>query len=242
MYSYEILPCGDSAVTVCFGNEVSEQIGFRVRTLNSALQPFLNKGITDLIPAFCSLTVCYNPLKISYSKLRRIIDRAVKCKQENETTKKTVHHVPVCYGGSYGPDLVDVAKLTNLSEREVISLHSGTDYLIYMIGFLPGFPYLGGMDNKLVVPRLETPRTLIPSGSVGIGGNQTGVYPMESPGGWRLIGKTPEILYSPDRTPPVYYAAGEYVRFYPVTESEYQAIANDIVNNIYKHQVTEGER
>ena len=134
-----------------------------------------------------------------------------------------VVEIPVFYGGSYGEDLKDVAAHAGLTEEEVIKLHSSVDYNIYMLGFLPGFPYLGGLDPKLFTPRLDNPRTKIPEGSVGIGGEQTGIYPLESPGGWRLIGRTPLKLYDPDREQPFLYQAGDYIRFVPITAEEYEA-------------------
>ena len=145
---------------------------------------------------------------------------------EESAGQETPHHVveiPVCYGGSYGEDLKDVAAHAGLTEEEVIKLHSSVDYNIYMLGFLPGFPYLGGLDPKLFTPRLDNPRTKIPEGSVGIGGEQTGIYPLESPGGWRLIGRTPLKLYDPDREQPFLYQAGDYIRFVPITAEEYEA-------------------
>ena len=133
--------------------------------------------------------------------------------------------IPVCYDGEFAPDMEDVCAHTGLQREQVIRLHTSRDYLIYMLGFLPGFPYLGGMDERIEAPRLETPRTLIPAGAVGIGGKQTGIYPLASPGGWRLIGRTPIKVYDPDREEPILYKSGDYIRFYPITEEEYKDIA-----------------
>lgn len=239
MNEYKILPCGDTAVTVCFGEEISEKIALKVRFLYDKMLFLLGRGVTDLIPAYSSLTVCYDPARISYVKICKTVSRVVSAGKAVAEGKKTVHCIPVCYGGVFGEDLSAVAEMHGLNEEEVISLHSGRDYLIYMIGFLPGFPYLGGMDNRIATPRLETPRTSIPVGSVGIGGAQTGIYPMASPGGWRLIGRTPEILYKADREPPVLYKPGEYIRFCPVTAAEYQSIAERVARGEYVHKVTE---
>ena len=131
--------------------------------------------------------------------------------------------IPVCYGGDYGPDLAFVAQHAGLSEREVIRRHTAPKYRIYMLGFLPGFPYLGGLDPALFTPRLQNPRTAIPAGSVGIGGQQTGIYPVASPGGWQLIGRTPLKLFDPDR--PLRYAAGDRIRFAAITPQQFETLA-----------------
>ncbi len=132
--------------------------------------------------------------------------------------------IPVCYGGSFGPDLSFVAEHGKITEEEVIRIHSSRDYRIYMLGFLPGFPYLGGMDERIFTPRLNSPRTRIPAGSVGIGGEQTGIYPMDSPGGWQLIGRTPYRLFKPEQVRKPLYEAGDSIRFVPINQEEYKEI------------------
>lgn len=145
-----------------------------------------------------------------------------------------VVHIPVCYGGEYGLDLETVAKHNGISVDEVINIHADTDYLIYMMGFTPGFPYLGGMSEKIATPRLEVPRRKIPVGSVGIAGAQTGVYSMETPGGWQLIGRTPVRLFDSSKQNPILLQAGNYVRFVRITEAEYQMIEAEIKQGIYQ--------
>jgi KipI family sensor histidine kinase inhibitor len=152
-----------------------------------------------------------------------------------------VTEIPVCYGGEYGPDLERIAAHAGLSTSEVIRIHSGRDYLIYMMGFLPGFCYLGGLDERIHTPRLSSPRLRIPAGSVGIGGSQTGIYPMDSPGGWQLMGMTPVKTYDPARETPILVEAGDYIRFVPVSEAEYFDIKAAVDAGTYQVRVRKGE-
>ena len=217
------LAAGDSSVSVEFGNEISPEINRQIRAFKIAVEKSGIPGIVETVPTFRSLMVTYDPSEISFEQLKKELSGI---SVEESAGQETPHHVveiPVCYGGSYGEDLKDVAAHAGLTEEEVIRLHSSVDYNIYMLGFLPGFPYLGGLDPKLFTPRLDNPRTRIPEGSVGIGGEQTGIYPLESPGGWRLIGRTPLKLYDPDREQPFLYQAGDYIRFVPITAEEYEA-------------------
>ncbi len=224
MSEFRILPAGDLALVVEFGNEISPSCNDKVRRLNQCFKRQDIPGIIETVPTYRSLLIYYDPLKLSYKKLCRYIKAFFGAGPETGAYHKKRIEIPVCYGGRYGEDLADVAQHVGMSEAEVISLHSGTDYLIYMMGFLPGFPYLGGMDGRLKTPRLPNPRTAIPAGSVGIGGEQTGVYPIASPGGWRLIGRTPLKLYDSGNEKPTLYQTGDYVRFQPVDETEYTRI------------------
>ncbi|MGN1095241.1 MAG: 5-oxoprolinase subunit PxpB [Eubacteriales bacterium] len=233
----KILICGDSALTVKLGDKISPETGRAVRALFSALSKKKADGITDFIPAFCSLTVIYDPARLSYKKLCALINDALKSTDGKREEQKKIYKIPVCYGGELGPDLHDVARLTGLSEQEVVRRHSTPDYMIYMLGFLPGFAYLGGLDRSIEVPRLDSPRTCIPQGSVGIGGSQTGIYPLDSPGGWRLIGRTPLLPYDAGREKPVLYEAGDYIRFVPITAAEYAKISEEVQKGVYSPEI-----
>lgn len=239
MKEYRFLKNGDKAITMELGNAIDEKINRRVTAVCNGVLQQKAAGIVDVIPTFRSVTVCYEPEKIQTWKVKWLLKRAYrKCGKAQEEHKRIVC-IPVCYGGEYGPDLSDVAAFHGLSEQAVIEAHSGRDYLIYMLGFLPGFPYLGGMDERLVTPRLDSPRVRIEPGSVGIGGQQTGIYPMASPGGWRLIGRTPIPLYDPQREDSVPYEAGDYIRFVPITPEQYEQIAAQIKEGTYHLSIEE---
>ena len=212
------LPAGDDALVVEFGREVDEAVNQRVHDMARWLETRSIPGVTEVLPTFRSLMVFYAPEKISYSALVRKLRRYRPAEKSGELAEKTVLQVPCCYDG---PDLDGMTALTGLSREEIIAIHSGVDYKIYMMGFLPGFVYLGGLDKRICVPRLETPRTRIEPGSVGIGGSQTGVYPVASPGGWRVLGRTYLKFYDPHRAEPILCRAGQYIRFVPISSEEY---------------------
>jgi KipI family sensor histidine kinase inhibitor len=238
MSEIRILPAGDLALIVEFGNEISTECNNRVMQLYRNIKKDKVNGIAETVPAFRSLLIYYDPLKITYKKLCRYIKSASKEEEAAKEKVKRVIEIPVCYGGSYGEDLADVAIHAGMSEVQVIRLHSGTDYLIYMLGFIPGFPYLGGLDKRLETPRLPNPRTSIPAGSVGIGGEQTGVYPIASPGGWRLIGRTPLKLYDSNRKNPILYQAGDYIHFKPIDEEEFKQMEEQVRTGEYQCRIT----
>ncbi|MGN1022086.1 MAG: 5-oxoprolinase subunit PxpB [Lachnospiraceae bacterium] len=237
-----ICPEGDRALLVDFGNVIDEKTNRKVERLAGLLKERTFSGIRELMPAFSSLLVLYHPEVTTYRTLKEQVETLLpKLSQDAKEGPKSrrIHHIPCCYGGAFGEDLPSMEELTGLTAKEIIQIHTKDAYRIYMLGFLPGFVYLGGLDSRIQAPRLATPRTKIPAGSVGIGGAQTGVYPIASPGGWRLIGRTPVRLYDPDRAEPILCRAGEYLRFEPVTEEEYHAIAKDVEQGTYQEEVTE---
>ncbi|WP_046174755.1 5-oxoprolinase subunit PxpB [Domibacillus indicus] len=227
-----IKPLGESAVTVQFGTEINSFINKKVKALATKLQNDSFSGFIECTPAFSSVTVFFDPFvvkqaygekeKTSFQIVRAILERMLKTFVEEKESTPQIVEIPVCYGGDFGPDLDFVAEHNGLSADEVIRLHASAQYPVYMIGFAPGFPYLGGLSEKINAPRRPSPRTSIPAGSVGIAGSQTGVYPISTPGGWQLIGRTPMALFRPDRDQPSVLSAGDIVKFAPITKEEYE--------------------
>ena len=220
-----ISPVGDRAISIDFGQVIDPIINRHIRQTIERIKELQLDGIIELVPTYCALLVEYDAMLYSYSEICNIIEPTFEEGMANTTNELvTVVEVPTVYGGEFGPDLSFVASHNHLSEDEVISIHSGTDYLVYMLGFIPGFTYLGGMDPRIATPRLSSPRTLIPAGSVGIAGEQTGTYPSDSPGGWQIIGRTPVTMYDMSKAQAALLKAGDYVRYVPIDESEFHRI------------------
>lgn len=220
-----ISPVGDRAISIDFGQVIDPTINRHIRQTIERIKELQLDGIIELVPTYCALLVEYDAMLYSYSEICNIIEPTFEEGMANTTNELvTVVEVPTVYGGEFGPDLSFVASHNHLSEDEVISIHSGTDYLVYMLGFIPGFTYLGGMNLRIATPRLSSPRTLIPAGSVGIAGEQTGTYPSDSPGGWQIIGRTPVTMYDMSKAQAALLNAGDYVRYVPIDESEFHRI------------------
>ena len=221
--SVSLFPVGDSGVLAVFRQEISEEVSAQVFALDAAVRAAGLPGLGETVPAFASLLIRYDPLQTDYDCVAQAVSSLAEGLAPASAGAGRLVTIPVCYGGAFGPDLALVARHAGLAPQEVVRRHTAPAYRIYMVGFLPGFPYLGGLDPALFTPRLQNPRTSIPAGSVGIGGEQTGVYPVASPGGWQLIGRTPLRLFDPDRPP--LYAAGDRIRFVSITPEQFARLA-----------------
>ncbi|WP_428028970.1 5-oxoprolinase subunit PxpB [Ancylobacter sp.] len=221
------LPVGDTAFAVEFGDRIDPGINALVHRAAALLAGAPPDGLVETVPTFRSLLVHYDPLRTSAEALQAFIGTLELEEAAAEAPART-WRIPVLYGGEAGPDLAEVARATGLSESDVIALHAGTLYRVYVQGFLPGFAYLGDLPAALDLPRLTTPRVRVPPGSVAIAQRMTGVYPVESPGGWHLLGNTPLRFFDPAKVPPTLFAPGDGVRFVPVSADEHSAIRADV--------------
>lgn len=227
-----IKPLGDSALLVELGHEISPVIHQKVQVLAQLVQSHPFAGFIESVPAYTSLTIHYNPKVVHYSfminqkitpfqkvssHLHMLLDQI----DDKQVLAGRRVEIPVVYGGEYGPDLEFVASYHNMATEEVIHLHTKNECLVYMVGFAPGFPFLGGMDVRIATPRRNNPRPAIVPGSVGIAGKQTGIYSIETPGGWQIIGRTPLALFRPDLYPPVLLQAGDKIKFFPISPEEF---------------------
>lgn len=229
-----ILPAGEACLFVEFGTEISREVNSRVTELKSALEASPPPGVVELVPTYRSLAVYFDPCVADLRELRERLEREAANPALNSVLSGTTVRVPVRFGGEFGPDLPAVAEHCGFDESEVVRRYCASPLYCYMNGFMPGFPYLGGLDVSLATPRLKTPRTAIPAGSVAIGGYQAGVYPFVSPGGWRIIGRVPFPLYDANRNPAAAIRAGMNVRFYPVSSARYGEIASGERSGAYK--------
>ena len=213
-----LVPAGDSAILIELGSEIDPDINSQIFALVDSIEAADIAAVVELIPTYRSLLVSYDSIISKYDEMRDRLDSFVTELDAivEAAGESRIVELPVVYGGEDGPDLESVAEHAGLSVQEVIDIHSGVDYRVYMIGFAPGFPYLGGLDQRIATPRLKTPRISVPAGSVGIAESQTGVYPNASPGGWQLIGRTASALFDVTNSSPSLITPGSKVRFVPV--------------------------
>lgn len=233
-----IKPFGENAIYVSFGETIDDTIYSQIRHFTQQLNRHPFPGMIEYVPAYTNVTVYYDPIAVlqlkHFSKkelflhspfeiaskyIKRLLQHAYEEKVEEV---ERIVSIPVVYGGEYGPDLAYVAKHHQLTEEQVIQMHSERTYRVYMLGFAPGFPFLGGMNERLATPRKATPRLHIEAGSVGIAGAQTGIYPLSTPGGWQIIGRTPKQLFLPEQTPPTLLRAGDLIQFQPISEERWE--------------------
>ena len=235
MDGVRILNAGEQGIVIEFGNQISATINARVHKIAKMLIDSMGDKIIEVVPTYRSLLVYFNPLRIQRAQLVLHIEEVIINEKngEMEENQGKIVYIPVCYDEEFGPDLQFVAQHNGLTVNEVIDIHTSTPYLVYMLGFTPGFPYLGGMSDKIATPRLEKPRTKIVAGSVGIAGSQTGFYPIDSPGGWRLIGRTPVKAFQPQSEQPFLFEAGVYLQFQAVTRKRYDEIEQEVAGGQY---------
>ncbi len=212
---------GDRALLVEYGDGIDPVVNEKVRAMTALLKRNLPAGVEAVVPAYRSLSILYDPLATNPDRLTEILHALEADSDAIQVAEPKIVPIPVCYGGGFGPDIGIVMEHTGLREDEVIAIHASVDYPIYMIGFTPGFCYLGGLDRRLQTPRRKTPRISLPAGSVGLAESQTGMYPVESPGGWQIIGRTPLRLFTPARENPFLYEAGDRIRFVPIAGAEF---------------------
>ncbi|WP_443945962.1 5-oxoprolinase subunit PxpB [Pedobacter sp. AW1-32] len=219
---YTFLPLGDSALLIQLEETIDPKILSKLNAIGHYLEDHPFKGLIEYVPAFSSITIFFNPLLIGFNQLTEYLNSELKYIESKVSEVPAVIDIPVVYGGEYGPDLDFISAQTGLLPEEIISIHTKPEYVVYMIGFAPGFPYLGGMDERIAAPRKEKPRGQIAAGSVGIAGKQTGIYPIETPGGWQIIGRTPLSLFDIEAKNPTLLKAGNRIRFKAISALDFE--------------------
>jgi inhibitor of KinA len=225
-----ILPMGDRALVVEFGDRPSAELSTRIAAAAQQLRASPPPGLLDIVPGYTTLTLHYDPGAIGkgatpFDALAAQVSAWLDAEADTMPPPSRLVEIPVCYGGAFGEDLDALAKQHRLSAAEVIAIHTGVEYRVHMLGFVPGFAYLGGLDPRLVTPRRTVPRPRVPAGTLGIGGEQTGIYPLDTPGGWHLIGRTPLQMFTPASEPPCLLSAGDRVRFVSIPAQDFAAQA-----------------
>jgi inhibitor of KinA len=211
----------DQSLLIYFDHEITREAHYKVRRLLQLLEQEPIAGIRNLHPAYCSVLVKFDPLRYGHEDIETILRGYLGRVEGVILPEPRQVEIPVCYGGEFGPDLLDVSATRGMKPEQVIKLHSSITYVVYFLGFVPGFAYLGELPEALVTPRLATPRRAVPPGSVGIAAHQTGVYPFATPGGWRLLGRTPLSIFRPDRSELSLLAIGDHVRFTPISAEKF---------------------
>ncbi len=219
-------PASDSSLLVRLGDDISIDVHKRVARLTHLLHGHVLKGIRNIHPAYNSILVSFDPLQTDHASVEKSVRELIEQVTTHENEDRIIE-IPTCYGDEFGPDLNEVSTHSRQSPEDVIRIHASVEYVVYFLGFSPGFPYLGGMPSQIAIPRLSIPRTSVPAGSVAIGGSQTGIYPVASPGGWRLIGRTPLRLFDPLKDPPTLLQIGNRVKFIPISKSDFHRLLSD---------------
>lgn len=235
--TYQIYPIGDQGITLDYGGEMSETVNRKIFQLYKSLQYWQSDALLDIIPAYNSISIIYDLIKIKklageysayhYMETKLRVTESLLSDHSDELFEERKVEIPICYDLSLAPDLLELASMQQLSVNEVIEIHSSKIYRIYMIGFLPGFAYMGTVDSRIASPRKDSPRINVPAGSVGIAGTQTGIYPFDSPGGWQLIGQTPLQLFDTTKENPTLLEPGDQVRFYAISLEEFHHLKNN---------------
>ena len=219
---------GDRGLLVEYGDVIDPDVNNKVRSMAIIMEKESSKSVIETIPTYRSLLIIYDPAITNPAKLKKEILALEERLSQIKIPPPDTVEIPVCYGEEFGPDIQFVADHNSITKDDVVRIHSGADYQIYMIGFTPGFPFLGGLPKELHTPRLETPRSFVPERSVGIANNQTGIYPLASPGGWQLIGKTPLRLFAPEHSNPFIYKVGDRIKFKPISAEDYNRLAGEV--------------
>jgi KipI family sensor histidine kinase inhibitor len=223
---FHVIPVGDSAVAVEFEPRIDLEINARAIGLAEAIQAAGIAGIRDVVPTYCAVAVYFDPLRTNLDRLVNWLEQAAARSARNRSSEQKTIDVPVCYGGEFGPDLDEVARFARVTPEEVVRLHAGTTYHVFMLGFVPGFAYMGTVDPRIAAPRRSTPRLRVPQGSVAVAGGQTGIYPAETPGGWQVIGRTPLKPCDFSRPIPFLFRAGDAVHFVPILRADYERLSH----------------
>jgi inhibitor of KinA len=226
--TFRLVSAGDAALIVEFEDRIDPAINARAIAVAESLQAASLAGVRDVVPTYRSVAVFFDPLRTNYDALVERIERAAADAPPEAARDREPIRIPVCYGGEFGPDLAVVAAFGGLGEDEVIARHTAAAYRVFMLGFVPGFAYMGLVDPRIAAPRRSTPRVRVPLGSVGIAGVQTGIYSAETPGGWQVIGRTPLKPFDPERADPFLLKAGDAVQFHAITRAEYDSYADSL--------------